>query len=236
MANWYSGVLKYVQMIRARSLLTSLLRRSTGKRRYGHPALNGVLPMPWLPRAKQQQSATPQDSRPAAEESTQNNANHAVVLTLRKRRSVIKPDSRQATTPAESEGTSSSAPANLDHIPSPTERLATPETTANPWQDTQPRRPTTQLQPPSLQHRLSYDHGSGVIVLPESDDWLLEEDASSDEDPESPTRSVHSSPGVGPERHSSLRKRYSTYYHHPERRRSTAPAPQQGPSSALSQP
>ena len=208
------------------------LYHSTGKRRYGHPALNGVLPMPWLPRPKQQPSTAPQ--QPTAEESTQDNANHAVVLTLRKRRSVIWPDGRQATVPAEPEGTSSSAPANLDHIPSPTERLATPETTANPWQDTQPRRPTTQLQPPSLQHRLSYDHGSGVIVLPESDDWLLEEDASSDEDPESPTRSVQSSPGVAPERNSSLRKRYSTYYHHPERRRSTAP--QQGPSSALSQP
>ena len=232
MANWYSGVLKYVSLRLCRHPL--IMSFSTGKRRYGHPALNGVLPMPWLPRPKPQPTV-PQSTQPTSEEPTQDNANHAVVLTLRKRRSVIRPDSRQVPVPIEPEGTSSSAPANLDHIPSPNERMATPETTANPWQDTQPRRPTTQLRPPSVQHRLSYDHGSGVIVLPESDDWLLEEDASSDEDPESPTRSVQSSPGVAPERHSALRKRYSTYYHHPERRRSTAPQPQ-GPSSAVSQP
>ncbi|KAF5354076.1 hypothetical protein D9756_007257 [Leucocoprinus leucothites] len=36
MANWYTGVL------------------NTGKRRYGHPALNGVLPEPWLPLKKGQ--------------------------------------------------------------------------------------------------------------------------------------------------------------------------------------
>lgn len=191
--------------------------------------------MPWLPRTKQQQSAAPQGSQSTTEESTQGNSNHAVILTIRKRRSLIRPDGQQVTAPAEPESTSSSAPADLDHIPSPNERLASPETTANPWQDIQPRRPTTQPHQPSLQHRLSYDQGSGVIVLPDSDDWLLEEDASSDEDPESPTHSGQSSPGAATERTSSLRKRYSTYYHHPERRRSTAPQ-LQGPSPTSSQP
>ncbi|TFY67710.1 hypothetical protein EVJ58_g1447 [Rhodofomes roseus] len=214
MANWYSGVL------------------NTGKRRYGHPALNGVLPMPWLPLAKKEQSSTTNGAQPAATaEIAEDHTNHAVVVTLRKRRSVIRPDSRQVTAPASADGTPASAPADLDHIPSPGEQLASPETTANPWQDVQPRRPTARRQAPPLPHRLSYDQGSGVIVLPENDDWLIDEESSSDEDTDSLIRSAHSSPGADPERRSSLRKRYSTYYHHPERRRSTVP-----PTPATSQP
>jgi len=211
MANWYSGVL------------------NTGKRRYGHPALNGVLPVPWLPQAKKQSPSTTNGAPPAPEEPAEDHVNHAVVLTLRKRRSIVRPDSGQVAGPTEADGTPASAPADLDHIPSPGEQMASPETTANPWQDIQPRRPTTQRRPIALQHRLSYDQGSGVIVLPENDEWLGDEDASSDEEPDSPVRSAHSSPGAGAERQASLRKRYSTYYHHPERRRSTVP-----PQSATS--
>ncbi|KZT73615.1 DUF221-domain-containing protein [Daedalea quercina L-15889] len=214
MANWYSGIL------------------NTGKRRYGHPALNGVLPMPWLPQAKTQPPTATNGSLPTPQgQPAEDHTDHAVVLTLRKRRSIIRPDNSQVTAPDDTDSTSTSLPADLDHIPSPNEQLASPETTANPWQDIQPRRPTSQPRAPTLQHRLSYDQGSGVIVLPENDDWLGEDDVSSDEDADSPIRSAHSSPGADPERRSSLRKRYSTYYHHPERRRSTVPL-----SSTPSQP
>ncbi|EEB88492.1 hypothetical protein MPER_13641, partial [Moniliophthora perniciosa FA553] len=68
MANWYSGVL------------------NTGKRRYGHPALTGVLHEPWLPLKKGQtiNNSTSND-RERGGGLSRSNPNQAVVLTLRKR-------------------------------------------------------------------------------------------------------------------------------------------------------
>jgi calcium permeable stress-gated cation channel len=77
MANWYYGVL------------------NTGKKRYGHPALNGVLPEPWLPIKKGQSLVN------NARSNTYNGGGsagapkreEAVLLTLRKRPSLVNKDS-----------------------------------------------------------------------------------------------------------------------------------------------
>src|SRR5882757_7341960 len=68
MSNWYPGVL------------------NTGKRRYGHPALTGVLPTPWLPLKKGETLANylDRDSAKAPD------GGNAVVLTLRRRFSQVR--------------------------------------------------------------------------------------------------------------------------------------------------
>ncbi|CCM06528.1 uncharacterized protein FIBRA_08801 [Fibroporia radiculosa] len=208
MANWYSGVL------------------NTGKRRYGHPALNGVLPSPWLPQRKRQDSTA--NGAETSSSASPQEANPAVVVTLRKRPSVQGEGRKQ---PNASPG-GSTEPADA--------AAAAEEAILNPWQDVHPRRPTGAPTTP-LHHRLSFDHGSGVIVLPEEDDWL-EGDSDSDdivnEDADgivpggALAGSVASAQGVeesvgstssGRERvaGTSPGKRYSTYFHHPERRKGT---------------
>lgn len=92
--------------------------------------------------------------------------------------------------------------------------------TANPWRDG--AGSTTQVNrgqhPRQIQHRLSFDQPSGVIALPE-EEWL-----ESDSDEEfSHSRQVGDL--RGPDHEPSLPetlsvpKQYSTYYHHPERRK-----------------
>ncbi len=180
---------------------------STGKRRYGHPALNGVLPQPWLP-LKQGQSIrngvhsglgpTP-DTTPA------------VVLTLRKRHSIMRPRSEIARIrPVDADSTRSLPDTRAE------------EAIANPWHDTTPRPNATRHQ--SLQHRLSFDQPSGVIMLPD-EEWLGEE-SDSDEDyiPEVGNEAInervsHGSLTEGGPHSPSSSKRYGTYYHHPERRK-----------------
>ncbi|KAH8093801.1 hypothetical protein BXZ70DRAFT_949239 [Cristinia sonorae] len=198
MAGWYSGVL------------------NTGKRRYGHPALNGVLPQPWLP-LKKGQSITngghpdilgiPHDSKP-------------VVLTLRKRYSIARP-----TTAADADDDTPDTPPDEPH--------REPSLRTNPWEETgaagpssRPRRPSS--HPRVLSHRLSFDHASGVIMLPDDDEW--QEESDSDEDygaaADAMTRSFDTInadlqqawSGDG-QTSQSPSKRYSTYYHHPERRK-----------------
>ena len=81
-------------------LMVCIVLLSTGKRRYGHPALNGVLPQPWLPLKKGQTLANFVDH----DESEQNgdrgarkygpSNQEAVVLTLRRRYSVMRKDVR----------------------------------------------------------------------------------------------------------------------------------------------
>lgn len=48
-----------------------------------------------------------------------------------------------------------------------------PTTVIDPWQDAPTHKRT-------LSHRLSYDHASGVIMLPEDTDWMEEEEEDSD--------------------------------------------------------
>jgi hypothetical protein len=118
-------------------------------------------------------------------------------------------------------------------------------TSTNPWYDARPGPShRSQTAPQPLHHRLSYDHASGVIMLPEGENWLMsDEDSDSEEDygTPSPQEETTASPGIetspgggasalpsdnqtptpSPLKRKSL---YSTYYHHPERRsRQTLP-------------
>ncbi|KAA1477844.1 DUF221-domain-containing protein [Dentipellis sp. KUC8613] len=216
MANWYSGVL------------------NTGKRRYGHPALTGVLPQPWLPLKKGQTLVNSRTtSKPGAK------SDQAVVLTLRKRYSIVRRGARQLA--AGSHNGAAEGPARAATLP--------PDTTTNPWEDTAarpgPSRRAQTTGSSGLSHRLSYDFGSGVIVLPDDEEWLDDGGESDSEEEYGSTngleRSVTSVVGeaengagagagadaasqAGSEVHTTPGKtRYGTYYHHPERRRQTIP-------------
>ncbi|OJT11675.1 Calcium permeable stress-gated cation channel 1 [Trametes pubescens] len=210
MANWYSGVL------------------NTGKRRYGHPAITGVLPVPWLP-IKQGQSLN--RHRDTGDDDTP-----AVVLTLRKKYSVHRETLRQPSNDSSSSAENAPSP-NSEHV-APSDRSVL----GNPWEDAPPRprpgpRPHGHRHTGSahVRHRLSFDAASGVIMLPEDEDWMEDAgDSDSDDygDLQNSTLSEagpHDSPGVeggyqataGSPGHG---KRYSTYYHHPERRRQPPPS------------
>lgn len=187
--------------------MTSL---STGKRRYGHPALTGVLPQPWLPLKKGQSI---RNGPPSAPSNSAADMTPAVVLTLRKRYSVRADAGRQRSA-TEAEATPGSPQSQLD------------EAVANPWQDLASSPTSDGRRPNQIHHRLSFDHASGVIMLPEGD-WL-EEESDSDEDfgvlrtdiasPDSAQgdSAVNAQVSQSP---TSVAKRYSTYYHHPERRK-----------------
>jgi len=116
---------------------------------------------------------------------------------------------------------------------------ADPTSIIDPWQD-YTERPSHGR---TLSHRLSYDHASGVIMLPDEAEWLHDED-DSEEDygvenglERSVTESMLSEPGVAASdamgspgqgtssiMSSPLRlSRYGTYFHHPERRRQAIP-------------
>lgn len=189
MANWYSGVL------------------NTGKRRYAHPALNGVLPVPWLP-LKKGQTLTNND-RPTHRVS-KDSTNQAVVLTLRKRPSMIR------------RSLSSAGPVGIPVDPS------TPADPGNPWEDT-PRR--SQTTPTIVNHRLSFDHATGVIMLPEDESWLGDDVDSEEEDygAEDPllhraqTEPILGGSAISSSPTPSRLSRYGTYFHHPERRRQPIP-------------
>ena len=129
----------------------------------------------------------------------------AVVLTLRKRRSVIH----------------TNRPSTFPGVGSPLRNGTT----------LRPRNPPDEVDDtghpgPSELHmnnRLNYDQASGVIMLPDDSDWLGGE---SDSDAEflSSTENPESSNNVSALPHTRTpTKRYSTYYHHPERRRQSIP-------------
>lgn len=184
---------------------------STGKRRYGHPALNGVLPQPWLPLKKGQSL---RNGPPTAMSTSATDTTPAVVLTLRKRYSTVRREPREP-------------PQRANTEPFPTR----PVDEANPWHDAPSRVPQRQV----LNHRLSFDHASGVIMLPDNEEWLEDESDSDAEDlgatgaetPRVGTRPLASDPeAIGePNEATALRpstspgRRYGTYWHHPERRR-----------------
>ncbi|KAF7368952.1 hypothetical protein MVEN_00221500 [Mycena venus] len=203
MANWYSGVL------------------NTGKRRYMHPALNGVLPQPWLP-LKKGQTLSNNEHRGSPRASKDANG-QAVVLTLRKRPSVR---ARQ------SEFILADHPSSASVVP--------PSESSGPEES---RRSAT------LSHRLSFDPASGVINLPDNDDWLDDED-DSDPDYGTETAGLENSVGslndleAGPSNGDggqtpmldvpisgspttgtpSRMSRYSIYFHHPDKRRGSRQA------------
>ncbi|KAJ7148636.1 hypothetical protein C8R43DRAFT_512491 [Mycena crocata] len=209
MANWYTGVL------------------NTGKRRYGHPALNGVLPQPWLP-LKKGQTLSNNDHRGSMPKDPNG---QAVVLTLRKRPSVRRRPQSEFTMGENASSGSVLAPSESSE--------AGPS--SDPWQDG--RRSSAPLS-----HRLSFDPASGVINLPD-DDWLPEDDPDSDEDFGTQTGGLENSVASlsdldGPTARTnggdtmlgapvsaspttaaspSRLSRYGTYFHHPERRRQVIP-------------
>ncbi|GJJ13051.1 hypothetical protein Clacol_007300 [Clathrus columnatus] len=219
MQGWYPGVL------------------NTGKRRYGHPALTGVLPQPWLPIKKGQSLANriERESGPR---------DQAVVLTLRKKYSIARRDARDFVKNA------TSLPASPLSQP-PIAQSSTPTFThqqhvnSNPWQDrrgsdsealgqhspqTSTTRPTTRHShstPAPLNHRLSFDHATGVIMLPDDDgEWLIQEDSDSEEAASMGREPLHeedSDDGNAPPPNTGVSERHRTYYHHPERRRQTIP-------------
>ncbi|KAI9000885.1 DUF221-domain-containing protein [Trametes punicea] len=202
MANWYSGVL------------------NTGKRRYGHPAITGVLPVPWLPIKRGQSLNRHRD--------TGDDNSPAVVLTLRKKYSVHR--ERQ---PSQQSNGSGSSGGSADEVLSPEQVEPSDRSVlGNPWEDQPPRprpRQHRSSHTPHVRHRLSFDAASGVIVLPEDETWMEADESDSDDygemqnstlsevgprddaGVESGYQAMAGSPGHG--------KRYSTYYHHPERRR-----------------
>jgi calcium permeable stress-gated cation channel len=173
MANWYNGVLKYVHYPFSASRAHPFAFPSTGKRRYGHPALNGVLPEPWLPLKKGQTLVN--NDRAASRRPKDDH--QAVVLTLRKRPS-IGPRARRR-----------SAPLDVDLLGlggGPGERSdVVGDTESNPWRDSRGRLSRSQTAPASsqrtLNHRLSFDPASGVIALPEAEDWIDDSESSDEE-------------------------------------------------------
>jgi hypothetical protein len=110
--------------------------------------------------------------------------------------------------------------------------------TNNPWQESTPGSSNLSEQHHTINHRLSYDFGSGVIVLPDDEIWLDDADSDSDVDDAigdmeggqaSPERTApEDDQGVagGPDGQATSgpsRARYGTYFHHPERRRQSVP-------------
>ncbi|KAH8827533.1 hypothetical protein DL96DRAFT_1599355, partial [Flagelloscypha sp. PMI_526] len=197
MANWYHGVL------------------NTGKRRYGHPALNGVLPEPWLPLKKGQTLVNrPNDGSSA--NGGGKGENLAVVLTLRKRSSVVgrKRKSLYGSGMVGNDSRSQQQSSQPPDLLTGDDSAGPSNTSDNPWSDepstprqnspTLGRRPTLPGHTSALNHRLSFDAASGVIMLPDqAEDWLdgTDDDGSeTDSDhedygaPATPTRMVSGQP------------------------------------------
>ncbi|KAG6888436.1 hypothetical protein C0995_008253 [Termitomyces sp. Mi166 len=198
MTGWYDGVL------------------NTGKRRYGHPALTGVLPEPWLP-LKKGQSLVNHDHR--GDTSRTSKDSEAVVLTLRKRYSSVRGSSS-----APRAGPSTSAGTQADASTDPT-------VVRNPWEDARSR---SVQNGHTLNHRLSFDVASGVIMLPENGTWIDDSADSDEEDYGNENtggleQSITEASVVGDDEpltspaSPSRTSRYGTYFHHPERRRQVIP-------------
>lgn len=235
MANWYSGVLKSVSFIFSTIYqINPAALYSTGKRRYGHPALLGVLPEPWLPLKKGQTLVSGNgNGRPGMQPM---DSSQAVVLNLRKRFSMVRRGVRQMSPGRVSY--SDNGHRNGDDGAHELTMGTSERPPGGPW----PSVRRTQTTPQPLHHRLSYDHASGVIMLPEGESWLMEDGESDSEDdygrPSPPNEEVSTSPlvesapgatrSVPPDQSpasspSKRRSVYSTYYHHPERRTRTVP-------------
>ncbi|CEL63481.1 putative membrane protein YLR241W OS=Saccharomyces cerevisiae (strain ATCC 204508 / S288c) GN=YLR241W PE=1 SV=1 [Rhizoctonia solani AG-1 IB] len=206
MANWYWGVL------------------NTGRRRYGHPALTGVLPTPWLPLKKGQTLANYIEAQ--SSEDGPADRNDAVVLTLRQRRTGRQRRNARHSSRTHTPGASSALNG----------RTGTPEANDNPWREDSTASGSGIQSGNGSQnahHKLVFDHATGVIVLPEDSDWMGEDESSADEGPGPlPTETVASPVDEeslpvptprSPLSPSASQNRHSTYFHHPERRRSRMP-------------
>lgn len=219
MTNWYNGVL------------------NTGKRRYGHPALTGVLPTPWLPLKKDQTLANHIDH----DDSSKGGDGNAVVLTLRRRYSAVRKRGQAAFA-----GVTGKQPASETHDGQDGHPDATQQDTAGGTQTAPSRRSTTNvvgtstdertLPTRAASHRLSFDPATGIITLPDGEIFYdrLENGQDSDSDygevsgetstPEERSGEASANEQEGSGGAEALRaKRHSTYFHHPERRRHQVP-------------
>ncbi|WVQ97942.1 hypothetical protein IAU59_005061 [Kwoniella sp. CBS 9459] len=188
---------------------------NTGRRRYAHPALSGLLPTPWLPA----QTRFGDGARDARKQS--------VVLSLRRkvakklRRENGSGPSSGVDTPQDGGGlesssgslpegwttgqllrSSSGSSSTNAHGQSTKDKGR--ETTSssygatgdslNPWRDPTPSPSEAAHRSAELRKKISFDPGSGVIALPEDNVWGDEEDDDHDEDdePESPSTYFHS--------------------------------------------
>ncbi|KAI9465651.1 DUF221-domain-containing protein [Lactarius psammicola] len=214
MANWYNGVL------------------NTGKKRYGHPALTGLLPQPWLPLKKGETLVNTHNAS-----HTRQKIDQAVVLTLRKRYSVHRMG--DSTLPA---GSASRAIAKQDNVRSATSSPGelNGEVTNNPWQEQIAGSSSSSQTHRAINHRLSYDFDSGVIILPDDGVWPEGLDSDSEDDAGITSNSPRGSQVLSesaitggdqevvgtPDAQNVNRlskTRYGTYFHHPERRWQSVP-------------
>jgi len=160
---------------------------STGKRRYGHPALNGVLPEPWLPLKKGQtlinhNNGVHNNNNGHSHNGIAKNIGQTVVLTLRKRYSnTLRNGPRSGAPRLRSQNQSQDFGAD-GSASIPIDAAAVP----NPWGDLHslaPRRRYPAGPSNTVRHHLDFDHGSGVIMLPDDpEDWLDLADDDSDEE------------------------------------------------------
>ena len=233
MANFYYGILKYVYhspVMDALSSHNTFVRLSTGKRRYGHPALNGILPQPWLPLKKGQTLANfidhdVDESDPSASNGAKKrNGADAVVLTLRRKYTVLRKDVGRIFG-------NNKRKVSADGVEEETRPMARSETSSiNPWRDAAPgpSRPVPSASYPHTPHRMSFDQATGIIMLPDDEDWMEDPMASDSDDlndSQTPTPERETpEPGAEAEggTHRTVRRRHSTYYHHPERRRTVS--------------
>lgn len=190
--------------------------------------MTGLLPQPWLPLKRGETLVNSQNT-----DRTGRRSGQAVVLSLRKRYSVVRRGGRTSTT--RNSTTSRGAPVQ-DNVRGSTSSSGelSGDVTNNPWQES-----TTDSSQShhTINHRLSYDFGSGVIVLPDDEIWLdgMESDSEDDDGngnieggQATPERAVpEDDQGSGSSDGQTItglsRTRYGTYFHHPERRWQSVP-------------
>jgi hypothetical protein len=165
-------------------------------------------------------------------ERTGRKSGQAVVLSLRKRYSVVRRGGRPSLTGSTSRG----VPIQDSVRGSNASGELGGDVTSNPWQESTDPSNLSGLHR-TINHRLSYDFGSGVIVLPDDEVWLEGVDSDSEDDDgngdnaggqATPERTVpeddQGSGGPDGQTMTGLsRTRYGTYYHHPERRGQSIP-------------
>lgn len=188
--------------------------------------MTGLLPQPWLPLKKGETLVNSHNMNRTGRKSDQ-----AVVLSLRKRYSVVRRGGRTSTT-------GNAAPQRGVRNSTASSGELSGDMTNNPWQEST-AGPSNLSQPHhTINHRLSYDFGSGVIVLPDDGIWLEDVDSESDvDDGSGDVAGGQASPelaapedgqGVagGPDGQvvsGPSKTRYGTYFHHPERRWQSVP-------------
>ncbi|WVW78588.1 hypothetical protein I302_100544 [Kwoniella bestiolae CBS 10118] len=177
---------------------------NTGRRRYAHPALSGLLPTPWLP------------AKAKFGDGAKEGGKKGVVLSLR--RKVAKKLKRENGGGQEQDGDGGESGASgASGIPegwstgqslqpsrsttslkkpsrSPSGSYGATGDSSNPWRD--PTPPPSELSNSAmLRKKISFDPGSGVIALPEHNIWGDEDDEDEEnggEEPESPSTYYHS--------------------------------------------